>query len=383
MTASTADSKAQGRVLAVSGSTLFVFNAGQTFVVDVDDAGTVSPGDLVRVAARRVVLRIPGPGQWPPDGRHPAADLAGLLNGRLARLQRRSLLLQKTRGWFTARGFTEVETPLIVPSPGTETHLDPVAVRWTPHPGAQPTDAWLITSPEYAMKRLLVAGAGPIFQLGRVFRDGERGGRHRPEFTMLEWYRPWVDDGYESLFADCEDLLTTLAGANHVAWGGKRFELKPPWPRITFFDALRERADIAHPRDLGPEVWLTALVERVEPTLGAEHPEFLTEWPIELASLSRRSATDPAVSERFELYLGQLELANAFAELTDADEQRARCMADNAERTALGRPPLPLDERFLGALAAGMPPSTGIALGFDRLVMILTDAATIDEVSAF
>jgi lysyl-tRNA synthetase class 2 len=270
-----------------------------------------------------------------------------------------------------------------VKSPGTETHLDPVSAAVIWEPGGRREAAYLITSPEYAMKRLLAAGAGPIFQLGRVFRDGERGGNHRPEFTMLEWYRPWRDDGYEGLFADCEGLIGTLAERDTLVWKGRRFDLRPPWRRITFFDALKERADIVDPRGLTPEAWLEALVDRVEPTLGEDGPEFLTEWPMALASLARRAPHDPDVAERFELYIGQLELANAFAELTDATEQRARCEADNVERRALGRPELPLDAAFLGALEVGMPPSTGIALGFDRLVMLLTDSATIDAVSAF
>jgi lysyl-tRNA synthetase class 2 len=200
---------------------------------------------------------------------------------------------------------------------------------------------------------------------------------------MLEWYRPWVRDGYEALFGDCEALLGQLAGGRHLTWQGRRFDLSPPWRRLGFFEALETRAGLTDPRRLDPDAWFTALVERVEPTLGAEAPEFLTEWPAALASLSRRKADDPEVAERFELYLGGLELANAFAELTDPVEQRARCEADNAERRSLKRPELPLDPRFLGALEAGLPPSAGIALGFDRLAMLLTDSADIADVLAF
>ncbi len=362
-----------------------LFHAGAVLRCEVagEVADAVAPGDLVALDDDgQLVFHAPGPGQWPPPSQHPGAELGAFLSGRLNRLARRSALLQATRAWFAARGFLEVETPLVVPSPGTETHLDPVSVRLSWEPGAPPRDAWLITSPEYAMKRLLAAGAGPIYQLGKVFRDAERGRNHRPEFTMLEWYRPWVQDGYEALFADCESLLVTLAGGTRLSWRGRSFDLQPPWRRLGFFEALETRADLRDPRRLDPDAWLAALVERVEPTLGVDGPEFLVEWPAALASLSRRKAEDPEVAERFELYLGNLELANAFAELTDAAEQRARCEADNAERRALGRPELPLDPRFLGALEAGMPPSAGIALGFDRLAMILSDADDIADVLA-
>jgi lysyl-tRNA synthetase class 2 len=370
-------------VLAVSGHTLLLLLDGAVTRVAVDAPECVAPGDLVAVDGGRLVTHVKGPGQWPPPRESAAAELGAFVQGRWERLRQRAALLSKTRAWFEAEGFTEVETPLIVRAPGTETHLDPVRVEITEAPGAAARKAWLITSPEYAMKKLLVAGAGPIYQLGKVFRDGERGARHRPEFTMLEWYRPWVRDGYERLFADCEDLIRTLAGGTRLAWGGRTFDLSGAWRRTTFFDALEKRGGLVEPRRLDPDAWFAALVEKVEPTLGVDAPEFLTEWPMPLASLARQAPHDPDVAERFELYIGGLELANAFAELTDPAEQRARCLADNRERVELGRPTLPLDESFLGALAVGMPPSAGIALGFDRLAMLLTDATTIDDVVSF
>lgn len=341
----------------------------------------LQPGDLVTVEGGRASVLFEGRGEWPPSMGEPGADLARFTPERFERLKRRAQLLRELRAWFERQGFLEVETPLVVPSPGTEVHLDPVPVMLSEAPGRAPVPHWLITSPEYAMKRLLAAGAPPIYQICKVFRDGERGGNHRPEFTMLEWYRPWVD-GYECLMRDCEDLITALAG-DAITWRGRHYDLRPPWPRHTFHDLLRERADIADPYGLAPEAQLFAWVDRVEATLGVERPELVIEWPVALASLSRVKANDPRVAERFELYLGRLELANAFAELTDSDEQRRRCEEDNAERLRTGRPALPLDEDFLGALAAGMPPSAGIALGLDRLMMVLTDAASIDDVLAF
>ncbi|MCC6622175.1 MAG: EF-P lysine aminoacylase GenX [Deltaproteobacteria bacterium] len=322
---------------------------------------------------------------WPQPAGSAGADLGRFVGERLGRLARRAALLARTRVWFLSRGFMEVETPLLVPSPGTEVHLDPVAATLTPGPGLAAERRWLITSPEYAMKRLLAAGAGPIYQIARVFRDGERGARHRPEFTMVEWYRPWVE-GYDALIADCEAWLSALADESGqgpvITWQGRRFDLTPPWPRITFFDLLRTRAGVARPEELDEAGWIEALVA-VERGLGDGRPEVVVDWPVPLASLSRRSERDPRVAERFEVYLGGLELGNAFAELTDAAEQRARCVEDNRVRAATGKPELPLDEDFLGALAAGMPPSAGIAVGFDRLAMIFCDAPTIDDVVAF
>lgn len=301
---------------------------------------------------------------------------------RWARLARRAELLGLMRAWFRREGFLEVETPLLVPSPGTETHLDPIRVELHPTPGPELETRWLITSPEYAMKRLIAEGSGPIWQLAKVFRDGERGRNHRPEFSILEWYRPGVED-YAALMRDCESLLVHMNGGREaLTWRGRRYDLTPPFPRHRFFDLLRERADIAHPEDLDVDRWLQALVDRIEPTLGLERPELVIEWPAAMASLARKKPGDPRVAERFELYLGRLELANAFGELIDPVEQRQRCLADNAERRALGKPEIPLDEEFLQALSA-MPPSVGIALGFDRLVMVMSDASSIDEVLTF
>lgn len=380
----------RGRVVAVTADGLLLLDRGRLRDLPLGGLGfqrdaalaDVRVGDLVWVRDGRVELvHRPGRPEWPPSAQTPGSRLAKLGPERWRRLEQRAEIARRVRRWFDDRGFLEVETPLVVPSPGTELHLDPVAVDLSEAPGRTPERRWLITSPEYAMKELLAAGAPPIYQLCRVFRDGERGGHHRPEFTMLEWYRPWVD-GYGVIMEDCESLLTTLAG-ERLRWRGQDFDLRPPWPRLRFFDLLRERADIREPEGLGPDRWIEALVDRVEPTLGLTGPELVIEWPVELASLSRQHPKNPLVSERFELYLGRLELANAFGELTDAGEQRRRCELDNLERRRVGKPELPLDDHFLGALTVGMPPSAGIALGFDRLVMVLTDAASIDEVLAF
>jgi len=372
----------KGRVLAADAGELTLLADGHVQRFD-EVAGACRPGDLV-------ALHLSPGGGWQvevvfahPTGEFPGpgSDAMSFARGRFATLRRRAELLDRTRGWFRERGFLEVETPLLVESPGTEVHLDPVPARLTPGPNAEPEPRWLITSPELHMKRLLSAGAPPIFQLARVFRDGERGGRHRPEFTMLEWYRPWA--GYEALMDDCEGWIRALAGGDRLTYQGRAIDLTPPWPRVRFFDALRERADVVEPERLDPDQQLLAFVDRVERTLGVDRPEFLVEWPITMASLARPAPHDPRVAERFELFIAELELANAFGELTDAAEQRRRCLDENAERRAHGRPELPVDEAFLAALEEGMPPSAGIAVGVDRVVMLLTDAASIDEVVAF
>ena len=372
----------RGRVLAATADELTLLADGQVRRIS-GVVGCCRPGDLVTLQrtgdetwAAEIAFHHPN-GEFPSPG----SDAMAFSGGRFAALHKRAAILDRTRAWFRDAGFLEVETPLLVASPGTEVHLDPVGATLTPRPGAAPEPRWLITSPELHMKRLLAAGAPPIFQLARVFRDGERGHNHRPEFTMLEWYRPWAS--YAALMDDCEGWIRALAGADRIAYRGQPLDLTPPWPRVRFYDALRERAGLVEPERLDPDQQLFAFVDRVEQTLGAERPEFLIEWPIAMASLARPAAHDPRVAERFELFVAGLELANAFGELTDAAEQRRRCEAENAERRVQGRPELPLDEAFLAALAEGMPPSAGIAVGMDRVVMLLTDAAAIDDVMAF
>ncbi|MGB0588971.1 MAG: EF-P lysine aminoacylase EpmA [Myxococcota bacterium] len=297
------------------------------------------------------------------------------------RLEARARIIGGIRAFFQHHQFLEVETPLVVPSPGTEVHLAPTSVLQSERPGATQVQRYLITSPEYHMKRLLAAGSPPIFQLCKTFRDGERGTHHRPEFTMLEWYRPWAT--LHTILEDCEDLLKALHPADSLTYRGENIALSGPWPRHPFLRLLSERAGINEPERLNPDEQLTAFVAHVEPRLGRGRPEFVTEYPISMASLARPCPTDPAVAERSELYVAGMEIANAFGELVDADEQRQRCEADNIDRRELGLPELPLDEDFLDSLTQGLPPSGGIALGVDRLIMLLTDSETIDEVICF
>jgi lysyl-tRNA synthetase class 2 len=246
------------------------------------------------------------------------------------------------------------------------------------------------------MKRLLVGGAGPIFQLARVWRNGEGGPTHAPEFTMLEWYRPGAD--MASLMDETESLLRAVLppvvesrGVRTDLAGFERLTVAEAFARYVGADVLATADDApalaaqARARLRDGETWedlfFRLLLERVEPRLGRDRPSFLTHWPAAQAALARRDPGDPRVAERFELWVCGLELANAFVELTDAAEQRARFEADRARRHAFnGVADWPLDEDFLAALAHGMPQCAGIALGFDRLAMIASGASRIDQV---
>ncbi len=321
---------------------------------------------------------------WTPDS----------LSARLPFLQRRARLTEAVRAFFRARGYTEVETPYAVPVPGEEVHVgtfrtervSPTGERWP---------LWLHTSPEFAMKKLLAGGAGPIFQLARVWRNNEGSDTHAPEFTMLEWYRPGA--GMADLIAETLALLRAVlppvVQCRGVATDLSRAEtltMADAFARDVGADVLATEGDpaalaaAAGARLRIGETWedlfFRLLLERVEPKLGRAYPTFLTHWPAAQAALARRDPADPRVAERFELFVCGMELANAFVELTDKVEQRARFLADRARRHALnGADDWALDEDFLAAVGC-LPPCAGIALGFDRLAMIAAGADRIDQV---
>jgi lysyl-tRNA synthetase class 2 len=306
---------------------------------------------------------------------------------RLPFLRRRALLTRATRAFFEGRGYAEVETPYAVTTPGEEVHLR--AWRTRRHdPGGEGRDLYLHTSPEFAMKRLLVAGAGPIFQLARVWRDFEGSRTHLGEFTMLEWYRPGAS--LEGLIDETEALLHATLPPSFWQHGFERITVAEAFERWVGADVLGTEGDAgglageagATLRD-GEEwedLFFRLLLERVEPQLGRERPTFLTHWPASQAALARRDPGDERVALRFELFVGGMELANAFEELTDACEQEARFYADRGRRVALYGPSWPLDDDFLAALRHGMPPASGIALGFDRLAMLASGATRIEQV---
>lgn len=322
-------------------------------------------------------------------------------------LRIRAEVLRLTRDFFTHSGFLEVETPIVVPAAGQEPHLDPLTTLFTDERGKL-YPAYLITSPEYAMKKLLAAGLGTIFTITKTFRGGEpRGGSHNPEFTMIEWYRPNAD--YTALMDDCEKVVATIAakitGSTTIAYQGATIDLARPWERLTMREAWItyakvSRADVEHitkrafleklcidrgytvnPTDTYDDLFFKIFLTEIEPNLGKHRPTLLYEYPAQMAALARRKTDEPQWAERVELYIGGLELANGFSELTDATEQRERFTEEARLRTQLGKDAIPLDEDFLDAVGA-MPPSAGIAFGFDRLVMLLTDSGSIDDVIA-
>jgi elongation factor P--(R)-beta-lysine ligase len=309
-------------------------------------------------------------------------------------LRRRTALTAATRAFFVDHDYMEVETPYAVSAPGEEVHLRAFATR-REYPDGAVEPLWLHTSPEFAMKRLLVGGSGPIFQFARVWRNGEGSSLHAAEFTMLEWYRPGAD--MSSLIEETVELLRSVLPAEVVVRGvttslarTERLTVAEAFDRYVSADVLGTEGDAealaaqAGVRLRDEETWedlfFRLLLERIEPHLGRSHPTFLTHWPAAQAALARRDPDDPRVAERFELFVCGIELANAFVELTDPVEQRERFIADRARRHALYGPDWDLDEDFLAALTQGMPASAGIAMGFDRLAMIASGADRIGQV---
>jgi lysyl-tRNA synthetase class 2 len=301
------------------------------------------------------------------------------------RLRRRAVIVSQVRSFFEARDFLEVETPLLVPSPGLDVHL--AAFEVPVGSGAR----FLSTSPEYQMKRLLADGHRRIFQIAKAFRKDERGDHHNPEFTMLEWYRAPSD--VEDVMRDTEQLVAQVTGGAVVledASGapGTSHDAEPPFRLVTVLQAFAAFAGSPPEETLAmaerdEDRFYRLLVDRVEPAIEAMRcAVFLTEYPATQASLARRKPGAPAVAERFELYLGGLELCNGFGELTDPGEQRARFEHDLRVRAARGLPAYPIDERFLEALRRGLPECAGNALGLDRLVALSCGTANIADVLA-
>jgi lysyl-tRNA synthetase class 2 len=330
------------------------------------------------------------------------------LAARRDKLAARGRVLRAVRDFFDAAGYIEVETPSLQVSPGLEPHLRAFAtVLHDPRDGAA-RQRYLHTSPEFAMKKLLAGGMDRIWQLAHVYRDGERGATHHPEFAMLEWYRAGAS--YGDLMDECEGLLRAAqdaAGADALRRRGNRSDARRVFERLTVAEAFFRYAGIdllatapdpqvpestllankaarigiaPHPGDDWETLFFRIFLERIEPYLGIGAPTILYDYPISMAALSRRKPHDHRLAERFELYVCGLELANAFGELTDPVEQRRRFAADQARRQALYGETYPIDEDFLAALEYGLPDCAGIALGFDRLVMLATGADHIEEV---
>jgi lysyl-tRNA synthetase class 2 len=285
-------------------------------------------------------------------------------------LKERTAIVRAVRSFFFDQDFLEVETPIRIPAPAPEAYIDP-----------QESGTWFLqTSPELCMKRLLCSGCQDIFQICKCFRKNERGHLHLPEMTMLEWYRSHAD--YHQLMTDCEALLQFLVPEQLLTVDNATIYLAPPWPQITLEDAFRQFSRTPLRTALLSGKFEEVLVGEVEPHLGIESPVFITDYPAELASLASLTPGNPETAQRCELYINGIEIANGFSELNDPDEQRRRFENELATIRAAGRKPGPMPEKFLDDLAL-MPESAGIALGLDRLVMLLTNCKRIDQVVTF
>ncbi|MFH1982387.1 MAG: EF-P lysine aminoacylase EpmA [Pseudomonadota bacterium] len=291
------------------------------------------------------------------------------------RLRSRHRMMTAIRSFFDSLGYLEVETPVRIPAPAPEAHIEPV-----------PSSGWYLqTSPELCMKRLLAAGHSRIYQICRCFRQGERGGRHLPEMTLLEWYTAHAD--YRDMMAQTEALILAVAdvlldGGRTLVYQGRSVDLNPPWERVSVAEAFARHTGVSMRRAVVRGDFDLHMGLDIEPRLGLPRPVFLMDYPAAHGALARRKADQPELVERFELYIAGLELCNAFSELIDAGEQRRRFDAERDARQAAGKTLAPMPEPFLKDLP-DLPPSTGNALGLDRLAMLFTDAADIDAVSAF
>jgi elongation factor P--(R)-beta-lysine ligase len=387
---------AQGRVFAVdfgdTGATIVLGDAfaATAYEAPRDVAATLSPGDLVivqisagtppRIVActeRQRPMRTDGDPDWV------RFSLGGIGPG----LRRRALAARTVRTVFAGLDFLEVETPAVVPSPGLDPHLAAV----------EADGAFLITSPEYQMKRLVSGGIFRCFQLARCHRRDESGALHNPEFTMVEWYRAFAD--VDAVMDDTEQLVVAVAAAlgnasrfdlpAETGVGRRLVDLARPFPRLTVREAFERFAETDETTMLelathDEERFFELLVTLVEPALAKlPTPIFLCEFPASQASLARRKPSDARYAERFELYAAGVELCNGFGELVDAVEQRARLLADQHTRAERGLPIYPIDERFLASLEHGLPRCAGNALGFDRLVALASGHPDIRRIQAF
>lgn len=314
----------------------------------------------------------------------------------------REKVIDAIREFFKSKKFHEVETPVMWSVPSAEPYLE-VFETQLDRPNQPSQRMFLLTSPEYAMKKLIAGGMSNIFQITKAFRNNEGiSDRHNPEFTILEWYRPEAD--YTKIMEDCQLLLRKVFG-DTLSYQGKNYDLSAPFTRMTVAEAFEQYAGIATDELLSAEtlkekarqkgyevsdrethesIFNQLFLNEVEPKIADQlKPVFLCDYPALLPSLAKKKESDPRFVERFELYVAGLELGNAFSELTDAKEQKERLLADLALRKKLGKKAFPIDQEFLEALESGLPETAGIAIGVDRLVMLMADAATIQDTLFF
>lgn len=306
-------------------------------------------------------------------------------------LRTRALLLTRIRAFFAARDVLEVETPILGSATVTDVHLDSLSSLVRGPDSADGRRYYLQTSPEYAMKRLLAAGSGSVYQITKAFRDGESGRLHNVEFTLLEWYRLGFD--HHRLMDEMDAFLGEILAASPAErmTYGEAFERHAQLdPHTATAGELMRRASQLLPGTQPPigederDGWLDLLRARcVEPRLAPDRPTFIYDFPASQAALARVRPGAPPVAERFEVVFRGIELANGYHELADAAEQRRRFAADQERRRVLGRRPVAADERFLAALEKGLPDCAGVALGIDRLVMLAVGGEAVSEVMSF
>jgi lysyl-tRNA synthetase class 2 len=331
----------------------------------------------------------------------------------------RQRVIEAMRSYFAREEFAEVDTPILQVSPGNEVHLQAFATELKGPRADEHRQLYLHTSPEFAMKKLLVAGVPRLYQFAHAFRNGERSSRHHPEFTMLEWYRSQKADDdrdqgsenpFQSIMKDCVELVRAAAKAadkKRFSANGTICDPFGGWETLSVLEAFRRYADIdllatidnprapdaallakearrtdmrTVPDDSWNDLFFRIMGEKIEPFLGKDRPTFLCDYPVNQAALARPKKDDPRLAERLELYICGIELANGFGELTDADEQLRRFKADMDLKEKLHGERYPIDGDFLAALHFGMPQSAGIALGADRLVMLCAGVENIDDV---
>jgi lysyl-tRNA synthetase class 2 len=289
-------------------------------------------------------------------------------------LQLRARVIQAVRNFFIDCKYLEVETPIRIPAPAPEAHIDAVGSG----------DWFLQTSPELCMKTLLAAGFPRIFQICKCFRDKERGARHLPELTMLEWYS--AGGNYFDLMVECKDLICSiirnLSGKDKISYQGRQILLDRRWLRLSVAEAFDRYASMPMETALAEDCFDEVMVDKIEPNLGSPQPTFLYDYPAPCGALARLKPENRLLAERFELYIAGVELCNGFSELTDPVEQRERFGKEQQLRRSFDKEAYPMPEKFLLALS-DMPDACGNALGIDRLVMLLADTKTIDDVVAF
>jgi lysyl-tRNA synthetase class 2 len=316
-------------------------------------------------------------------------------------IKKRSRYIEQIRNFFKSQNFLEVETPIMTPIPGMEPHLNPFKTTLEIHNHSS-INLFLNTSPELQMKKLLGQGLKKIFQITKVFRNGEiNGPLHNPEFTMLEWYRQ--NNTYEKLMEDCENLIKSLTKKNSITFQNKKINLSTPWSRIstrelfikyckidllknkTFRDfkkTAKEKTYDTNGCKNWDDIYFKIFLNHIEPFLPND-PIFIFDYPMSQAALAKKKDSNSFFAERFELYIGKMELANAFTELTDSKEQRLRLKEEQKLRKKMKKPIFDIDEEFLRSLESISNPAAGIALGIDRLLMLLMNKKNIEEVILF